>query len=114
MKRLLLTLLAAAFSTQAIAHTALSTSAPANEAQVAAPSEIVLEFSADVRLTAVTLTSTAGEETKLGAIPADAARSFSIPIEAALPPGEYLVTWRSLSADTHVVSGEFRFTVTSA
>ena len=114
MKRLLLTLLAAVFSMQALAHTALSTSAPANDAQVAAPSEIVLEFSADVRLTAVSLTNTAGEETRLGALPADAASSFAIPIESDLTPGVYLVTWRSLSADTHVVSGEFRFTVTAA
>ncbi len=30
-----------------------------------------------------------------------------------LDPGEYVVSWRAVGADTHVVTGEIRFTVSA-
>jgi hypothetical protein len=113
MRRLLLTLLLTmAASAQAFAHTALSASLPADTAAVAAPPEIVLEFTADVRLTSLSLQTAAGEKKSLGALPAAAARKFTVPIAETLPAGEYVVAYRTVGADTHVVAGEIRFTVT--
>ena len=108
----LVILLMLGLSTAALAHTRLSTSNPADGAEIAAPSDIRLEFSAPVRLTAVKLESASGSEVELGDIPADVAASFSVAIDEPLAAGAYVVTWRSISGDTHVVSGEFRFTVT--
>lgn len=101
-------------SLQAFGHTQLSGSEPADTAEVSSPSEIVLEFSADVRLTSVDIRTVSGEAQKLGQIPQNTGRRFVIPIESSLAPGEYLVAWRSIGADTHVVAGEFRFTVAEA
>jgi methionine-rich copper-binding protein CopC len=40
----------------------------------------------------------------------DPATEFTVALPA-LAPGDHLVRWRALSADTHVVSGEIRFTI---
>ena len=90
---------------QALAHTQLSESVPAHEAVLeAAPEHLSLSFSEPVRLTAVELR-----------IDADATcRADLEALEVALPvlePGDYLVEWRALSEDTHVISGDIRFTV---
>lgn len=98
--------------TTASAHTGLRTATPANGSTVAeAPKEIVLEFSAPVRLTAVSLASAAGKKVETGAIPAATAQQFAVPVSGALTAGDYVVTWRAVGADTHVVSGEVKFTV---
>jgi methionine-rich copper-binding protein CopC len=94
------------------AHTTLTTSHPADGAVVASPVEIKIEFPAPVRLTAVKLENEAGTEIELGTLPVDSATVFSVPLAETLAPGRYLVTWRSVSGDSHIVSGEIRFTVT--
>ena len=109
---LILVLAVAAISTQAIAHTRLASSVPADAAEVTTAKELVLDFSADVRLTSVVLQTSGGEEMPLGEIPAGVAKNFTIALTEALATGEYVVAWRSVGADAHVVSGEFRFTVT--
>ena len=102
-------------SVTANAHTALSGSHPANEEVVAvAPSEIVLTFSAEVRLLAMSLQSSAeGDEIALGVLPSEIQREFVV-ATPELPSGDYVVSWRVMGADTHVVSGEFRFVVAQA
>ena len=99
----------------ALAHTKLATSVPAADASVPAlVAEIVLEFAGNVRLTAVTLTDTSGAEKMLGALPKDVAERFVIAVEEQpLPLGEYVITWRAVGADTHVISGEIRFTASA-
>ena len=94
------------------AHTKLSTSNPADGATVSALTEIQLEFSTDVRLTAVKLQDSAGMEMALGSIPGETAATYTIAVNESPAPGEYLISWRSISGDSHVVSGEIRFTVT--
>jgi methionine-rich copper-binding protein CopC len=97
-------------SLDAFAHTKLSTSVPVDGATIAPPVDIVLEFSEPVHVTAVTLT--AGEtEHATGDIPDGPATEFAIPLDGTLAPGEYSVAWRAVSADTHIVSGEFSFVV---
>lgn len=92
------------------AHTRLASSVPADGAEVEAPSELVLEFSEPVHVTAVTLRTAAGGQA-LGEIPKGPAAVFVIPVLERLAPGDYSVSWRAVGADTHIVSGELGFVV---
>ena len=113
--RALLAALLVAFASIAAAHTPLTASIPAAEATVVAPVKaIVLEFGGDVRLTALVLTDAQGGNKNVAAIPAAVAKKFTLAVEDDLKPGTYTVNWRAVGADTHVVSGDFRFTVASA
>lgn len=113
MKRIIaLSLLLLAVPTTVFSHTKLAASFPEDGAQIATLSEIRLEFSAPVRLTAIKLQSADGTEFLLGDIPNETQEAFSVAIKEALGPGKYQVSWRSISGDSHVVNGEFRFTVT--
>ena len=99
----------------AAAHTPLTASVPAAKATVAAPvKEIALEFGGDVRLTAVVVTDAQGGNKKVAAPPAVVAKKFTVAVEEDLKAGVYTVNWRAVGADTHVVSGDFRFTVSAA
>jgi methionine-rich copper-binding protein CopC len=96
----------------ASAHTGLRKATPENGSAVAeAPKEIVLEFSGAVRLTAVSLASAAGKQVDTGAVPTETAQRFVVPVGSLLAAGDYVVTWRAVGADTHVVSGEVKFKV---
>jgi methionine-rich copper-binding protein CopC len=97
------------------AHTPLTASVPAAQAIVSGPvKQIVLEFGGDVRLTAVVLTDAHGDNKKVAAVPAAIAKRFALAVEEDLRPGAYTVNWRAVGSDTHVVSGDFRFTVAAA
>ena len=99
---------------QAQAHTYLSESIPADEAVVnVAPAEIVLGFSEAVRLTAVSIRHGGGAEHALEPLPGETGERFVLGV-SDLSPGDYVVSWRAVGADTHIVSGEFRFTVVDA
>jgi methionine-rich copper-binding protein CopC len=91
-------------------HTQLSSSAPSDEAVLdAAPTEVLLRFSEAVRLTAVSITNS-GETTSLEIEVADSAMEFAVGLPE-LAPGDYVVEWRALSQDSHVVTGEIRFSI---
>ena len=91
------------------AHTVLSGSAPADNAvETAAPEAIMLTFSTEVRLTGLAMVDAAGTAIDLGSLPSATQQEFVIPAPE-LQPGAYRVTWRAVGADSHVVSGEFRF-----
>jgi methionine-rich copper-binding protein CopC len=99
----------------ATAHTGLRKATPeAGSTVTEAPKEIVLEFSAPVRLTAVSLASAAGKQAEMGAIPTETVQRFAVPVSGTLAAGDYVVTWRAVGAYTHVVSGEVKFKVGSA
>ena len=95
-----------------LAHTKLNSSFPADGAAIGELAEIRLVFSTDVKLTAVKLENDAGTEMGLGPIPGETAATYSIAVSEPLAPGNYVVTWRSVSGDSHIVSGEIRFSVT--
>lgn len=102
-------------SLDAAAHTGLAAATPADGTTVRAPvSEIVLEFTEGVRLTAVALSDAAGGRKALAGTPADVAARFVIDVREELAPGDYTIRWRCIGADTHIVSGEIAFTVTAA
>lgn len=94
------------------AHTALKSSTPTDgSGYVESPQAVELEFSAEVRLTAVVVTDQTGAALETDfAVSADAASLFTV----ALPPlggGDYTVSWRALSGDGHPVEGHFTFSV---
>jgi len=94
------------------AHTKLTKSNPADNAVVAgAPTQLSLEFSKVARLTAVTLQKEGEQDAvKLGPLPKALATAQTVPL-TALGPGKYLVNWRVVGEDNHVMSGKLHFTI---
>jgi methionine-rich copper-binding protein CopC len=111
MPRLIALVLGLALAVAAEAHTALKSSAPAADAAIAAPKTIDLTFAGDVRLTSLALTDAAGAAKHLDAVPTAVASTFSLAVHEPLAPGAYKVVWRAVGGDTHIISGEFAFTV---
>ena len=75
----------------------------------AAPTQLVLHFSEAARLTALAV-ARAGEPARKLALPAYAAAQIVVPLPP-LAPGEYVVSWRAVAADGHVVPGQIHFTL---
>ena len=95
----------------AFAHTQLSGSMPADKAVLEnAPDEVALDFSEAVRLTALSIQRQGDATRDLGPLPAEMSRHFAVPAPE-LRAGSFVVSWRALSEDTHVMTGEFTFTV---
>jgi methionine-rich copper-binding protein CopC len=111
MKRLVALILGSSLALSAHAHTKLAKSTPEPDTTVAAPKTLELTFGGDVRLTSVTLADAGGREVHLDAVPTAVASRFELAIHAGLQPGRYTVVWRAVGGDTHIVSGEFAFTV---
>lgn len=94
------------------AHTRLESSAPADKSKVKAPQAIELHFNEPARLTSLTLQQGTAAAKSL-AVPAKTAKDIAVPV-SGLTAGEYKVAWRIASADGHVMSGSFAFTVDPA
>lgn len=98
----------------ASAHTHLQKSTPADKSVVTtAPADVVLTFSEAANVTALTLQKGMEKAQPLGPLPAKAAREVTVALPA-LTPGEYVVNWRVVGEDSHVMSGKFAFTVATA
>jgi copper transport protein len=96
----------------ALAHTELAATTPANGAMIAeAPENVQLTFSEPVRLTALSMQKDGERKQSLGPLPAETIEEFSVALPATVEDGHYVVTWRALSEDTHVMNGEFMFAV---
>jgi len=113
MKRLAALILGSSLALSVHAHTKLAATSPAADAATAAPRALELDFGGEVRLTAVTLVDASGHAKHLDAVPTEVASKFSLAIHEPLAAGKYTVTWRAVGGDTHIVSGEFAFTVTA-
>jgi hypothetical protein len=98
----------------AFAHTHLKQAMPADNAELTAPpKQIMLHFSEETRLTALSIQKDGEEEaTVVSALPKQATAEFSVPVDVA-GPGKYTVNWRAVGADNHVMSGKLHFTVKS-
>lgn len=70
----------------------------------------MLHFSEAARVTALSIQK--GDETKqkLGPLPAQPSARVSVPVPR-LAAGQYVVSYRVVSSDNHVMSGNIRFTV---
>jgi methionine-rich copper-binding protein CopC len=101
------------FAGTAQAHVHLKDSVPAENSTVAvSPPNIVLKFSEAARLTALTLKAEGGAEQKLAPLPSSPAAEATVRAPQ-LAPGKYVVTWRAMSADSHIMNGELHFTVSA-
>src|SRR2546430_8454035 len=69
----------------------------------------VLNFSEAARLTAAAIQKGDQPRQNLKPLPATAARQISVPLPR-LTPGSYSVSWRVVSADGHVMSGDRKST----
>jgi methionine-rich copper-binding protein CopC len=93
------------------AHTELSASVPADKAVLeAAPKEVMLHFSEPVRLTALSVQKEGQSKQSVGPLPADASEHFVV-VAPTLSEGRYTVSWRALSGDAYVMTGDFAFTL---
>jgi methionine-rich copper-binding protein CopC len=102
-------LLAGVSAAQAHAH--LQAASPADQSVLsAAPTQLVLHFTEAARLTALAI-GKAGESSHKLPLPAgDPAAQIVVPLPP-LAPGQYVVSWRAVGADGHVVPGQIQFTL---
>jgi methionine-rich copper-binding protein CopC len=95
----------------AFAHAKLLKSDPVEGSTVkAAPTRFVLTFGEPAKLTRLTLQKGAEPARKIGPLPTDAAAEISVPAPK-LEPGKYVLAWRAVGNDSHVVPGKLTFTV---
>ena len=102
--------LALLWSGAVAAHAHLKASTPADGSTLAAaPAQLILNFSEPAQLTALAVTRAGAQAQKLAAPAATAAQvRITLPVLAA---GDYVVTWRALSADGHLAPGQIHFTI---
>lgn len=98
--------------TTALAHTSLENSSPKDMETVVAPlTEIVLTFNTDIeQLSTISLSNQQGQQVDVAAKTVDGnvlKGTFSDP----LPNGEYIVNWKIVGEDGHVIERSFNFTV---
>ena len=106
---LLLAMLLAAPS--AMAHSPLAASVPADGAVLAeAPDSLRLTFKGEASLARLSVLYE-GTEMALGTAHLMQVRTQHRVILPELSPGRYEVRWRALSADGHVIKGDFSFSV---
>jgi len=100
----------------ALAHPDFVTGNPAPNAAVqAGASELRLTFTEPlfVNFSGVKLTDARGKPVKVGKprlAPGDN-KVLIVPLKTPLAPGAYTVNWHAVSADTHRITGSYRFTV---
>jgi methionine-rich copper-binding protein CopC len=99
-------------TSSAWAHTHLAKSDPADGSTLAkAPEHIALQFEHPVRITEFTIQKgTEKSEKLLMSLPEASGDKISAPAPQ-LSAGQYVVNWRAVSSDGHVMSGKVRFTV---
>ena len=93
------------------AHAKLLKAGPAPGSVVSvAPKQFVLSFGEPARLTALSLKKDAEAARKLGPLPGSSATQIAVPAPP-LAPGKYVLSWRAVGDDGHVVPGQLSFTV---
>ena len=96
----------------ALAHAKLELTVPAADSSIAAmPAQVMLHFSEAVKLTALTIQKEGGTEKVELKAPAEP-KAMVQATAPKLGAGVYLLNWRGLSDDGHVMHGTVRFTVT--
>jgi len=100
-------------------HLSLKAAFPAKDTTLtSAPDAVRLWFSeqADLAATKVSVKSAAGADVPTAALTRGAQRDDPIVATFSTPPanGRYVIDWRTMSKDGHVVKGTHAFTVRSA
>jgi len=114
MRKLLLGAALLGCTTLADAHAHLRSSIPADASTLsAAPSRLELNFSEAALVTAASIQEAGGTARQLTPLPTRAATRVSLALPA-LAPGTYVVSWRVVSADGHIMPGKIHFTIAPA
>jgi methionine-rich copper-binding protein CopC len=100
-------------SALAQAHSHLASSTPADGSVVKAPTAIELNFSEAVTLTSVSIQKGEEKPQSLGPLTDKPVEKASVTVPA-LAPGKYVVNYRAVSDDNHVMKGTLRFTVSTS
>jgi copper transport protein len=109
--RLVCALAVMSWSALAWAHTHLVRSVPADGSTVASgPAKFVLTFAEPAKLTTLSLQKGTEPAKKITPLPTAPAAEISVPAPQ-LAPGKYVLTWRAVSDDGHVMPGKVTFTV---
>ena len=107
----ILTLSLALVAELASAHAHLQSSTPADGSTLAAiPGSVSLQFAEPVQLTALAIQGKDITGQKLSPLPTAPSTAFTVALPA-IGAGQYVVCWRAVSDDRHVMSGSIRFTV---
>lgn len=108
-------LLSLAVTGSALAHSPVKETSPANEAVLeAVPDMLHMTFAAPARVMKVTMTHSKGDathESRLEIPTRDTVEEIHLTPEF-MGSGNYLVEWRALGGDGHVLKGTFSFQVT--
>ena len=112
MRNIFLAALIGIWATAAVAHSPLEGTTPSNEATLnAMPTEILMNFKGDIRLTRVTVTHSDTRSVDMDLEGQTAfQQEFSLPMND-MGAGNYIIEWRGLGTDGHVLNGSFSFTV---
>jgi len=95
----------------AAAHAHLEEAAPADGSTLReSPTSLVLRFSEPARVTALWIERRGGAKEKLTALPSEPQAQISVKLPK-LEPGDYLVSFRVVGTDGHVVPGQIHFTL---
>jgi len=108
----LLLFTAASLAPPVLAHSQTMQTTPMDGAVLQeAPEQIEFQFDSAMRVISVTLTSDAGETFAVSPQGGRGASSQLIVDLPALPPADYHLEWRGLSADGHSMAGGMTFTL---
>ena len=112
MKNFLISVIICFWATIAMAHSPLDQTTPANEDLITeVPTEILMKFKADIRMTRVSISYEGDDSIKMDlGNQTNFMQEFSLPMHD-MGKGAYVVEWRGLSADGHALNGAFSFTV---
>jgi copper transport protein len=98
-------------SALAFAHARLIKADPANGSTVkAAPTKFVLTFGEPAKLAVLSLQKDAEPAKKIGPLPTEASAEISVPAPK-MQPGKYILSWRVVGDDGHVLPGKLTFNV---
>jgi methionine-rich copper-binding protein CopC len=98
-------------ATVVLAHAHLKRAAPADGAVVGtSPASVVLSFSEPATLTACWIQKGDGAKEKITGLATTPAQQISVPVPK-LEAGTYVLSWRVVGDDGHVLPGQIHFTV---
>ncbi len=95
----------------AFAHAHLKKAVPADGGVVStAPANVVLSFSEPAHLTACWIQKADGAKQKITGLPTTDSADITVPLPQ-LDAGTYVLSWKVVGDDTHIVDGQMHFTV---
>ena len=101
-------------SALALAHTHLVKAIPADGSTLTmSPVNFMLTFAEPVKMTALSLQKDAEPAKKIGPLPAAPAAEIVVPAPQ-LAVGKYILSWRAVGDDGHVMPGKLTFTMAAA